>query len=145
MIRFNNASPRNSRRSLCGAPALRCDRACASRPGSAKAWLPKESLDLAMPYCETSIRSAVGEVLGRRALAHHVEVADDRLADFVVHIHLPAVVDALDVDVLRLHVFGVADVETTEEQVLDLRRIAIGDARFGLQALQRLSDRVILR
>src|SRR5678816_4257580 len=118
MIRFSNASPRNSRRSLCGAPALRCDRACTSRPGSAKAWLPKESLGLAMPYCGRSIRSAVGEVLGRRELAHHVEVADDRLADFVVHVHLPAVVDALDIDVFFFHVFRIADVEAAEEQAV---------------------------
>src|SRR3546814_17243332 len=44
-----------------------------------------------------------------------------------------------------LHVRGVADVQAAEEQVLDLGRVAVGDAGFLLQALERLLDRVVLR
>ena len=95
-IRLTSASPRNSRRSLCGAPALRWVRACASRPGSAKAWC-RSNVD---GHAAQSVRPPLAQVLGRVELADHVEVGDDRLADFVVHVHLPAVVDALDLDVL---------------------------------------------
>src|SRR4051812_9213067 len=123
MIRLSSASPRNSRRSLCGLPALRCRSAWSSRLPSTKAW-PSKTAGSRRSGC----RATLGQVLGRRELTDHIQVVDHRLADFVIDIHLPAVVDALDLDVLGLHVLRVADVQPAEEQVLDLGRILVGDA-----------------
>src|SRR5690606_32307021 len=120
-IRPTSASPRNSRRSLCGAPALRCVSAWASSAGS-------RNTCPAMRASASVDRTGPGQHLRGLELAHDVEVGDQRLAHFVLHVHLPAGADALDVDVLRLDVVGVADVEAAEEQVLDLARLGVGDA-----------------
>src|SRR4029079_69890 len=101
---LSSASPRNSSRSLCGAPALRWLRACVSRPPSAKAWPPKTAA-----LAGLFVATAPCQLLGREKLAAHVEVGDHRLAPLVVHRHHPAVVATGDLDVLRLHVFGIAD------------------------------------
>src|SRR3546814_8610579 len=73
--------------------------------------------------------------------------SSDVCSSDLVHFHVPAgsVLATLQRHVFRLHILRVADVEAAEEQVLDLRRILLGDARLGLQALQRLPHRVILR
>src|SRR5690606_9404906 len=107
------ASPRNSRRSLWRAPALRCVSACASSPGSRETW-PANVAGRGSVVC-TGPRQHLGGV----ELSDDVEVGDHRLAHLVADVHLPAVVDALDLDVLGLHVFRVADVQPAEEQVLD--------------------------
>src|SRR5690606_37291849 len=138
-IRPTTASPRNSSRSLCGNPALRWVIACASRSWSAKACPAKRT----GPASATIAR--VGQLFAGVELAHHVEVADQLLADFVLHFHVPArpVLAALERYVFGLHVLGVADVEAAEEQVLDPGRVLLGDARLGLQAPERLPDRVV--
>src|SRR5690554_684330 len=89
------ASPRNSRRSLWGAPALRCVSACASSAGSRNTW-PATRASASID------RTGPGQHLRGVELAHDVEVADQRLADFVLDVHLPAGADALDLDVLGL-------------------------------------------
>src|SRR5690606_36374024 len=95
--RPTTASPRNSSRSLCGTPALRWVIACASSPWSANA----------CPAKRTGTGSAAIAHVGQRfvcvELADDVEVADQRLADFVVDRHVPA--HAL-LEPLQLHVFG---------------------------------------
>src|SRR5690606_39922511 len=119
-----------------------------SAPGAAapgpRSGAPRSRPAAPRPSSPGSVRAAVGQVLGRGELADDVEVVDQRLAHFVVDRHLPAVADALDLDVRGLHVPGIADVQPEEEQVLDLARIAVGDARLLLQALERLLDRVVL-
>src|SRR3546814_5584696 len=55
-----------------------------------------------------------------------------------------SVLATLQRHVFRLHILRVADVEAAEEQVLDLRRVLLGDARLGLQPLERLPHRVVL-
>src|SRR5690606_9244011 len=98
--RFSSASPRNSRRSLCGLPALRWVRAWPSSAGSAKRWPPKLSGAAGI----ASVGAAVGELPRGVELADDVQVADQRLAHLVGHRHLPAAADALDLDVVGLHV-----------------------------------------
>src|SRR5690606_20364913 len=92
----SRASPRNSSRSLCGAPALRWVSARSSRLVSAKRW-PNGSVDVA----------GTREHLGCLELADHVEVAHQRPAHFVLHVHFPAVVHPAQLHVLLLHVLGV--------------------------------------
>src|SRR3954447_13083506 len=100
MIRLSRASPRNSRRSLCGLPALRCRSAWSSRLPSTKAWPSKTAGSR-----RSGGRATLGQVLRCRELTHDIQVVDHRLADLVIDVHLPAVVDALDPDVLGFHVF----------------------------------------
>src|SRR5690606_18049887 len=113
--------PRNSRRSLCGAPALRCLSACARSAGS-------RNRCPAMRAAGSIDRTGPGQLLRGLELAHDVEVADQLLADLVLHVHLPAGADALELDVLGLHVLRIADVQPAEEQVLDLARLGVADA-----------------
>ena len=75
-IRLTSASPRNSRRSLCGAPALRWRRACAQQAGIAKRMT--EAVSHRRSCCPSGSVS-------RAELDHEVEVVDERLAHFVVH------------------------------------------------------------
>src|SRR5690606_40321324 len=84
-IRPRTASPRNSSRSLCGAPALRC----------VSAWASREGVEKTCPANASGARSvgaATGSVehLGGVEAAHRVEVADQRLADLVDHVDLPS-------------------------------------------------------
>src|SRR5690606_732467 len=137
-IRLTTPSPRNSRRSLCGAPALRWVSACASSDGSAKQW-PIRSRTMVR-----SVGTAPGQVLGGAETSDHVQVAHQRLAHLVVHLHPPAAVGAFELDVLRLHVLGVVDVQAAEEQVLDLGRVHVGHARLAGQALHCRAYRVVL-
>src|SRR5690606_23431730 len=138
--RPTTASPRNSSRSLCGNPALRWVIACASRSWSAKACPAKRTGP------GSGAIAHVGQRLVGVELADDVEVADQRLADFVIDRHVPAhaLLAPLQLDVLGLHVGRVADVQAAEEQVLDPARVAVGDARLGLQALECLPHRVVL-
>src|SRR5690606_34909185 len=116
-----SASPRNSRRSLCGAPALRWVSAWASSAGS-------RNTCPAMRASASVDRTGPGQHLRGLEPAHDVEVAHQRPADLVLHVDLPAGADALDLDVLGLHVLRVVHVEAAEEQVLDPARLRIGDA-----------------
>src|SRR5690606_18534885 len=138
-IRPSTASPRNSSRSLCGAPALRWLRACRSSAGSTNVCASNA------PACG-SVRGTAGpgQVLARMEPAHRIEVGDHGLAHLVLHVHLPAGVLAHDLDVLLLDVLRVADVEPAEEQVLDLARRVVAHARLGRQALERGLDAVVL-
>src|SRR5690606_31780638 len=110
----STASPRNSSRSLWGAPALRCVSAWWSRDGSPNACASNTP-------ARGSVRGTAGpaQVLARMEAAHRIKVGHHRLAHLVGHVHLPAVVHALDLDVFLLDVGGVADVEPAEKQVLD--------------------------
>src|SRR5690606_10730280 len=135
----STASPRNSSRSLCGAPALRWVSACWSREGSTNAYASN-------PPARGSVRStaACAQVLAGVEAAHRLEVGDHWLAHLVGHVHLPAVVHALDLDVFLLDVGCVADVEPAEEQILDPPRRVVAHAGFGRQALERGLDAVVL-
>src|SRR5690606_36676442 len=91
-------SPRNSSRSLCGVPALRWVSACASSCGSAKRWPMRSPPATGSAFATTT----PGDVLGHLELADHVEIADQRPAHLVLHVHVPAGVDALELHVRRL-------------------------------------------
>src|SRR3989339_920787 len=114
MIRLTSESPRNSSRSLCGAPALRWVRACASRPGSRNGWPISVKPASVQP-------AAAAQLLLGVELADDVQVVDQRLADFVLDRHQIARVAALDLQVVALHVVGIADGQLAEEEIAGAR------------------------
>src|SRR5690606_5770342 len=123
-------SPRNSRRSLCGMPALRWLSAWRSRPGSANR------------YSRPGMTSAA-KVLGAVKAGHEIDVAEQVPAHLVLHLDARCA-RRDDRDIVGLHRFHVAGVQALVEALADGLRAEAADALLLGQTLHGRDHAVVL-
>src|SRR5690606_16613471 len=110
---LSTASPRNSSRSLCGPPALRCVSAASSSAGSRHSY-PSASRCHSTALFTCRLGADHGRILLRQThclveVDRERDVADEGRVGSVSRTHRVAVADAFDLDLLRIQAMDVFD------------------------------------